>query len=188
MKNLLTLIFCIMLFGCSSVDPKTYSGQSPKMKLKEFFNGRIEGYGFFRGRSGEIYKRYYVAINASWEGNIGTVSEDFYLPDGSKLERKWTLKYVDENNFTGTAPDIVGEAKGKVEGYALNLKYTLAVERESGSTVNVNFDDWIYLQPDGSALNYSSGSKFGIDIGTIIFQFSKLKEGEEFKKSYFLDE
>ncbi len=185
MKNIITFLGVLMLLGCSSTNISQYQNTTPKINVKEFFNGKIEGHGFFQNRfTGKIEKRYYVEMTGSWNGNDGTLSEVFYLDDNTTMKRQWHLKSTDENNFTGTASDIIGTAKGQTQGFALQLNYTLAFDRGNNKTINLNFDDWIYLMQDGSAINRSVMSKFGIRLGEIIFNFRKLKSGEDFKHKF----
>ena len=172
-----------MLFGCGSTETKVYAGKAPELKLQEFLNGKIEGYGFFQGRSGEVDVRYYVQMTGKWNGKKGTLAEKFYIDDGKTNEREWKITMQDDNNFTATAADVKGTAVGTINGYAMNMKYTLIVDRD-GSKISVNMDDWIYLQPNGEALNRATMTKFGIYLGNVIFHFRKLEEGEKFKEAF----
>ena len=173
-----------MLFGCSGVDPKNYDGKEPKFVLKNFFDRDIEGFGFFQRRSGEIAERYYVQLKPSWNSNAGSLKENFYKDDGTTMHREWHLKLIDDTHFEATAADVEGVGKGEVHGYAMNLKYVLIVPR-NGSAVDVNVDDWIYLQPNGTAVNTAYMCKFGFAVGELKFAFRKLGKGEKFHESYF---
>ena len=44
---------------------------------------------------------------------------------------------------------MVGEARGRAAGNALNWAYTMDLP-VGGSTWPVNFDDWMFLNPAGS--------------------------------------
>lgn len=183
-RKLLILTILFMIFSCST-DISHYKGTQPKFNLKEFFNGKVEGYGIFHNRfNSKIEKRYYVEMTGEWKGNTGTLTEKFYLDDNTEMNRKWTLTFIDDNNFTGTADDIVGVAEGKIEGYAMQLKYTLKYDRGNNKFVNLNFNDWIYMLPDGHAINRSEMSKFGIRLGEVIFHFKKLNKNEDFKHKF----
>lgn len=183
MKKLIIIGAIFMLFGCGTTDPKVYAGKTPELKLQEFLNGKIEGYGFFQGRGGEVDLRYYVQMTGSWNGKNGTLSEKFFVDDGTTNAREWKITMKDDKSFTATAADVKGEAIGTINGYAMNMKYTLIIDRD-GSKVTVNMDDWIYLQPNGEALNRAKMTKLGIYLGDVIFHFRKLKDGEEFKEMF----
>jgi hypothetical protein len=184
MKKLFIIGALFMLFGCSGTDPKVYASQKPEMDIRDFFNGKVEGFGFFKKRGGEIDTRYYVQMTGKFSETEGTLYEKFYEDDGATSERTWTLKFKDKHNFIGTAADIEGEAIGRMEGYAMNMKYTLNIKRKSGGTVSVNMDDWIYLQPNGDALNSVKMTKLGFHVGDVMFHFRQLKEGESFRGRY----
>lgn len=186
MRKLIILGVSLMLFGCGSVDVSKYEGKEPKFTMKGFFDGNIEGYGFFQGRDGEIAERYYVQMIPTWDGNKGSLKENFYKDDGTQMVREWHLTLIDDHKFEATADDVEGVGKGEVRGYAMNMKYVLKVPRK-GSTIDVNVDDWIFLQPDGSAVNSAKMSKFGFGVGELKFAFRKLKKGEKFHESYFLN-
>ena len=92
MKNIITFLGVLMLLGCSSTNISQYQNTTPKINVKEFFNGKIEGHGFFQNRfTGKIEKRYYVEMTGSWNGNDGTLSEVFYLDDNTTMKRQWHL-------------------------------------------------------------------------------------------------
>lgn len=48
----------------------------------------------------------------------------------------------------------------------------LAVESD-GSTWNIDFDDWMFLQADSVLINKTTMSKFGINVGEVIIVFRK---------------
>jgi hypothetical protein len=42
-----------------------------------------------------------------------------------------------------------------------------------GRTYHVQFDDWMYLQPDGVLLNRARMSKLGVELGQVTLAFRK---------------
>ena len=111
-------------------------------------------------------------IHCSWQGDTGTLDEDFSYSDGTKQKRVWTLKKMADGKYIGTADDVVGEANGQVGGNALNWKYVLALPVD-GKVYNVNFDDWMYLMDDQVMLNRAVMSKFGFRLGEVTLSFHK---------------
>ena len=81
------------------------------LDLAQYFNGTVDGWGMFQDRSGKVVKRFYVRIDAKWDGNKGTLDEHFEYTDGEKQNRVWTL-VKDGDRYTGTAADVVGTAAG----------------------------------------------------------------------------
>lgn len=175
MKGILTMTSAIgLLTGCSSVQVQDYKDEKPKLVLEEYLNGPLEAHGFFQDRSGAIVKRFKVIMNATWKGAVGTLEEDFKYSDGTTSRRVWTLKKEGDGKFTGTASDVIGEAKGESAGNAFRWKYTL--DLPVGKTnYHVQFDDWMYLMEDDVMLNKSKMYKFGIELGEVTLVFIKKK-------------
>lgn len=161
-----------MLSACSTTDVAMYAKEKPSLDLKEYFNGTVDAWGMFQDRKGEVVKRFTVVIKCSWQGEVGTLDEDFTYSDGTKQKRVWTLKKQANGQYIGTAADVVGEAIGIISGNALRWKYVLALP-VGDKVYNVNFDDWMFLMDDKVMLNRAVMSKFGFKLGEITLSFSK---------------
>ena len=129
----IALGFCmtLLLGGCSSPALVQYADQKPELDLSQFFSGTIQAYGIFTDRSGEVKKRFTVLIQSNWEmvqgKKVGTLDESFEYSDGTTQKRIWRLTETAPGQFTGTADDVVGVAKGESAGNALHWAYTLAL-------------------------------------------------------------
>lgn len=163
-----------LLTGCSSVQVHDYKNEKPTLVLEDYLKGNLEAHGFFQDRSGKIVKRFKVLMKASWNGNTGTLDEDFQYSDGSKSKRVWTLRRQANGKYIGTAADVIGEATGEVAGNAFRWNYTLDLPVDD-KTYHVQFDDWMYLMEDGIMLNKSKMSKFGLYLGEVTLVFIKSK-------------
>jgi len=161
-----------LLAGCAGPKVDDYRGERPALDLAAYFNGKLDGWGIVRNRSGKVVKRFQVEITGTWQGGSGTLAEDFTYADGSKSRRVWNIVKVDANHYRGTAADVIGEAMGEARGNALQWRYVLAVPVD-GKTYNVNFDDWMYLVDDEVMLNKSDMSKYGVGLGEVILSFRK---------------
>lgn len=162
----------LALAGCGSVPVERYRDERPAMDLQRYFNGTIDAWGMFQDRSGKVVKRFYVRIDARWNGDTGILDEHFEYSDGTRSRRVWTLTRLDDNRYRGTADDVVGEAIGEVQGNALRWRYVLKLDVE-GRTWEVDFDDWMYMIDDQVMLNRSVMSKFGIRLGEVILSFRR---------------
>ncbi len=161
-----------LIAGCAAPGVEAYRDQRPVLDLRQYFDGEIEAQGMFQNRSGEVVRRFTVAIKGSWQGNVGTLEEDFFYSDGTTDRRVWTITRIDEHNYTGTADDVIGEATGKAYGNALHWRYVLALEVDD-KTYKVDFDDWMYLVDDEVMLNRSEMRKFGFRLGEVTLAFKK---------------
>ncbi|MES9993670.1 MAG: DUF3833 domain-containing protein [Candidatus Thiodiazotropha sp.] len=168
----MALLTAITLTGCAGVDVSTYRSERPLLKLEEYFNGTIDGWGMFQKRDGTVVKRFKVVVEASWEGDEGVLDEWFTYSDGSKQQRIWRLTKIGEDEYTGTADDVVGLAQGRVSGNALQWAYSLRLP-VGEKVYEVYFDDWMYLQEEGVLLNRSVMKKFGFRLGEVILFFKR---------------
>jgi len=173
--RLFALLSLVLLAGCSSVDPQVYRKEQPALDLARYFAGTLEGHGMVLDRGGEVQRRFVVLIRATWNGDVGTLDEDFTWSDGKKERRVWTLRRsaADVSRWIGTAPDVIGEAQGVVAGNALNWRYTLDLATDSGR-YKVAFDDWMFLIDDRVMLNRAVMSFFGVRVGEVLISFRKL--------------
>ncbi len=166
------LLLCIGLASCSQVDVQTYSQEKPTLELREFFEGRVEAWGMFQKRSGEVTKRFHVVINGHSEGRRLILDESFTYSDGTTQKRVWTLTPAGLGQWRGTAGDVVGEALGEVAGNALRWKYVLNLPVD-GKEYEVHLDDWMYLLDKNTMINRSLMTKFGVEVGQITLFFRK---------------
>ena len=171
--RLFTLVLLMAaLGGCAGVDPQTYAQENPTLDLFRYFSGDVDAWGHFSDRSGKVVKRFTVAIRGTVAGDTLTLDERFSYSDGSKSQRVWTIRRTAPGQYTGTADDVIGSARGVTAGNALQWNYVLALPVD-GRTWQVDFDDWMYLQDETMMLNKSVMSKFGIRLGEVLLAFRK---------------
>ncbi|NBU58444.1 MAG: DUF3833 domain-containing protein [Betaproteobacteria bacterium] len=161
-----------LLAGCSSVSPAKYSQQGPKFSFRDYFDGTVDAWGMFQSRDGEVIKRFKVTLKGTWEGQNGTLDENFVYADGTTEHRIWKIRQTGPDSYTATAGDIVGEAQGEEAGPAIRYRYTMAIP-VSGSTYQFQFDDWMYQIDDDVVLNRATMSKFGVQLGEVTLSFRK---------------
>lgn len=161
-----------LVAACSSPKPEQYAAQLPKLDVERYFNGTLDAHGMFQDRSGDVIKRFVVTMRCSWQGDTGTLDEDFVYADGTKQKRVWTLKKTGDGRFTATAPDVVGTAEGIVSGNALLWKYVLALPVD-GKVINVDMEDWMFLIDENVMLNRTAMSKYGVGLGNVTISFTR---------------
>ena len=172
MKLLAAIAFSLGLSACASTGVEQYRDEQPPLDLQQYLNGRLDAWGIFQGRSGEVKKRFHVVIDAHWEAGTGTLDEHFSWSDGTTTRRVWTLVRQPDGTYRGTADDVVGTAIGTVAGNALRWQYVLALPVD-GKVYNVNFDDWMFLMDDKVMMNRSYMSKWGFNLGEVTLSFMK---------------
>ena len=189
-----------LLTGCAGPQIADYAAEKPTLDMRQYFNGTLDAYGVFTDRSGKVVKRFTVVMTCQWVDNTGTLDEDFSYSDGTKSRRIWTLVRTPDGKYTGTAADVIGTAQGEEKGNAFRWGYTLdlpvdgpaaagpppgkdapsggSAVREATNvgaqrTVEVQFDDWMYLMNDKVMLNKAVMSKFGFKLGEVTLSFVK---------------
>lgn len=172
-RALLGLLAAGTLGACASAPtPADYAAATPKLDLRSYFNGPLTAHGIFTDRSGKVVRRFTVKMTGTWSGNQGVLDEDFSYSDGRKERRVWRLTDLGGGRYSGRADDVVGEAVGMAAGNALNWRYTLALKLDE-RTIEVQFDDWMYLMDERVMLNKAVMSKFGIYLGEVTLAFTK---------------
>jgi hypothetical protein len=173
MKRLFLLALCTLtaLAGCASVDINDYRANQPVLDVATFFSGTIDGWGMVQDRAGKVQRRFYVQIDAKWNGDHGTLDEHFRYDDGKLQQRVWTI-VKSGDHYVGTAGDIVGEAEGTASGNALHWNYVLALPIDD-KVWNIDMDDWMYLIDDRTLLNHTGMSKLGVHVGDVTLAMRK---------------
>ena len=165
-----------LLVGCAGPQVSDYTAEKPILDLRQYFTGTVDAYGIFTDRSGKVVKRFTVEMICTWSGvpgqEVGVLDEYFTYSDGTKDRRVWTLKRGADGKYIGTAGDVLGVANGEVKGNAFRWGYTLLLPVD-GKTIEVQFDDWMYLMNDKIMLNKAEMSKFGFKLGEVTLTFVK---------------
>jgi len=161
----------LLLAGCTT-SVRDYAGREPQLDLREYFDGPLVAWGIVQNRSGEMTRSFRVDMVGRWDGDTGVLEEDFVWSDGELERRVWTFRRLDQHTYTGTAADVIGEARGEAFGNALQWRYTLALPWNDG-TINVVLDDWMWLIQDDVLVNRSEIRKFGFRVGEVTIFFQK---------------
>ena len=152
--------------------PEDFKGTEPSIKIEEYFNGQVKAWGLLQNRSGKVTRQFKADMFGKFENNILTLEEDFYWTDGEKQKRTWKIEKLDENNYKGSASDVVGNARGFQYGSAFKFEYDLLVPFKS-KNIKVSFDDWIFKQDEKVAINRATLTKFGFKVGELTVFFLK---------------
>ena len=172
MKNSLLVLVLFLMSGCSNMSVEQYRDSTPQLVLEDYFLGETRAWGIFQNRNGDVERQFTVDILGKMvDGNL-VLEEDFIYADGTLDRRVWTIKKIDGKHYEGRASDVIGHATGHVSGNSLNWSYTLDLPYKDG-TIEVQFDDWMFLQPDGVLLNKAKMTKFGFYLGEVTLVFKR---------------
>ena len=166
------IVFITNLILKKNMNPKDFIGTKPTIKIEEYFNGQVKAWGLLQNRRGKVTRQFKANMFGKFESDILTLEEDFYWTDGEKQKRTWKIEKLDENSYKGSAPDVVGNAKGFQYGSAFKFEYDLLVPFKS-KNIKVSFDDWIFKQDEKVAINRATLTKFGFKVGELTVFFLK---------------
>lgn len=171
LKGFWFIVVATLISACSA-DIDEYQTQAPRFDLFSYFDGEVHAWGMVQDYRNKQARRFTVVIEGSVRGDTLTLNEDFIYADGETDNRVWTISREGEGYYTGYADDILGEAKGREVGNALQWKYDfeLAVD---GTNVEVTFDDWLYRQDSKRVFNLTSITKLGVEVGRVTLFFEK---------------
>jgi len=172
MRLLLPFFLILLLNNCSEMKPEDYKNTKPVFKIEEYFQGNVKAWGMLQGRSGEVKRQFVADMKGEFDGENLILNETFIWNDGEKQERRWVIKKVGDNRYEGTAPDVIGVAKGVSFGSAFKFEYKLKVPYKN-KEIGIRFDDWIFQQDEKTAINKATLSKFGFKVGELTVFFVK---------------
>ncbi len=162
-----------MLSACTSPKLDSYTETEPKMDVKDYFNGPIKAWGIVQDWRGKVVSRFDVTMVGSWEGDVGTLKEEFVYYDEDKTQqRTWTITKNNDGTYQGTAGDILDTAIGKTNGSAMNWAYRMDLPVD-GSVYRITFDDWMWQMNDGVLINRSYLKKFGLTVAELTLFMKK---------------
>lgn len=176
MLKRLILVATFALAACGQPDVKDFRTEEPKLDVREFFKGHVVAFGTITDYAGDITDRVFVDMDGQWEGNNGTLKEHFRYADGTTEDRTWKLQVNEDGiHVLGTREDVIGQAKGKQEGNALFMEYTLK-RKVDGDEMEFTTDDRLYLIDPQYMINEIRLKKYGVTVATINLGFHRLNE------------
>ena len=150
----------------SAQHPADYK-DGPTFDLRERLNGALICEGVIYGPTGRVTSRFVADVDASWQGNVGTMTEHFHYDSGTVQDRVWTLTLGNDGRIRAEAPDVVGTGTGQQDGSAVGLNYRIRLTDAAGGHV-LDVTDWMYLLSNGSIMNRSQFRKFGIRVAELV--------------------
>ena len=172
MRLLYLFILLCFTVSCTNMKPEDYKETKPILKIEEYFLGNVKAWGVLQDRSGVVKRNFTADMVGSFEENNFILNENFNWNDGEIQQRRWIIKKIDDHNYEGTAPDVVGIAKGQSYGSAFKFEYNLIIPFKN-KKITVRFDDWIYKQDEQVAINRAIITKFGFKVGELTVFFLK---------------
>ena len=107
--------------------PEDFKGKEPRLIIENYLSGNVKAWGVLQNRSGKVTRQFSADLDGKWDGKQLILDEKFNWDDGEVQTRQWQITKIDDNNYEGTAGDVVGKAKG----YSC-LLYTSPSPRDRG--------------------------------------------------------
>lgn len=167
---LITIVLMTMrshFLGFRSQKPADLAGRGPAFDLRTHLSGPILCEGVIYGPTGRVTSRFVADMFGEWDGNTGTLKETFRYDSGAVQDRCWTLRLGNDGTIVATAPDVVGQGSGVAEGPAVQMHYSIKLDEEAGGHV-LKVTDWMYLMDNGTIMNRSQFTKFGITVAELV--------------------
>lgn len=171
LKLILLCCTAFLITSCST-HITDYKETTPKFDIKRYFTGDLIAYGMVQDYSNQVTRRFCVELKGTWLENQGELAEVFYFNDGEISYRTWQLTKLANDEYSGTAEDVVGTATGKQSGYAFQWQYQLLVPIGE-DTYQFSMDDWMYQLDEHRVFNRTTMNKFGVKAAEITLFFDK---------------
>jgi hypothetical protein len=160
-------------FGFMAQKPSDYKDVGTAFDIREALNGDIQCEGVVYGPLGRVNTRFVALMHAKWDGNVGSMTEEFTYDTGETLSREWQLTVTDDTHFSATAADIIGTGVGVQMGSGVQLKYTLVLAEDAGGHA-LNVTDWMYMMGNDTIMNRSQMYKYGVKVAELVATMRKV--------------
>lgn len=138
--------------------------------------GKTVGEGSFSAING-TNRSFTAYLDGSWDGETLTLVEDFEYDDGETDKKTWRLTKLENGEYSGTREDVVGTARGYMDGEAFRLEYTVVLPGEDGGKgMTVKFRDVLVRQADGVIINKATVGKWGFRVGKVDLTITPVAE------------
>ncbi|HQU08570.1 MAG TPA: DUF3833 family protein [Opitutales bacterium] len=177
MKKILSLLLMATLglfaTSCCKKDSCNQACLTPKLDVREFFNGPLEILGVELTWCGHERAHFQGTATCSWIGNEGTVSQHLTASDGQEINESWTMTLIDDKHFTGKGDTIIGEAKGFQTGNMAYARYEMKLTDKEGKTMTFDMHEHDYLVSNDTVICTIKLKKWGLPMGHMIFVVRK---------------
>ena len=85
---------------------------------------------------------------------------------GHDTVRDWHMRRLGDGHFEATANDVAGAAQGSSSGRTFHWTWILAT-KPGNCLFNVSMEQWMYLADNGTLMNRTVITKFGVRLEEI---------------------
>jgi hypothetical protein len=140
--------------------------------FEDYFHGAVRGRGIVQDRFGRLRAAFLVDMQGYWRGADFVLDELFRFRDGKTQRRTWRVTRGAGGRYWVAADDVVGIGQGIGDGTQIRWRYRLRVPI-GRLRMAYAFDDRMFLMEDGSILDVSDMSKFGIRCARLVLSLKR---------------
>ena len=165
---------CSVLAGCGKpMKVERFAGTTPAFDPLVYWTGHTHSWGVVENRSGAPSEIVQTDCVGEAEGPDGLhMRQTLTEGDGTVAHRDWHLRRLAAGHFTATANDMVGVADGVAAGRVFHWTWVWAT-KPGNALSNVTMSQWMYGMADGTMMNRTTISKFGVIVAEVSEQFSR---------------
>lgn len=172
--RILTITLILFLTACGLKSLDEIALEQPVFNPQKHLVGKFKGYGIFFDRQGNRATSFEIDLNGKLQDDKIILNELLKYQDGETLTRVYTISKTGNDEYQATASNGLKEpAKITAKGDTLKWEYDLEIKNKDSSFI-LHFDDYMFLQKDGSILNRSIATKFGIHVGDLFMNIKRL--------------
>ncbi len=147
----------------------------PQLKLEEFFDGPVKGFGFMHTRFGKLAQQFDISPDGQWNQKTKelALTETYQFDDGHRDDLKWQIRKLSDTRYRGAEDRIKGAAEGEQSAHHFRWRYVRDVPQKGGKSTRLTFDDCFYLQASNLLMARASVSRFGFEVGIITVSYIK---------------
>jgi hypothetical protein len=135
-----------------------------------FWTGHTASWGVIENRDGAPTTIITTSTDATAEGVNGLHMVQHVTTGGHDTVRDWYMRRLGDGHFEATANDVVGAARGSSSGRTFHWTWILATN-PGNCLFNVSMEQWMYLADNGTLMNRTVITKFGVRLAEISEQF-----------------
>ncbi len=144
-----------------------------RFQPERFFAGRTRSSGVFANTVGKPRQRFTTECRGRRRGDTLWLDQIFRYDDGRTQQRRWQIRRIDVVRYVGRANDVVGEARGKVDGATFQFAYVVAL-KPGNPLFNVRLNQTMTLQRDGTVENRATIRKLGVVLSRVTERFRRV--------------
>ena len=164
---------CILLGALLISSAPDAAAAETRFRPEQFFAGSTRSSGVFENTVGKPRQRFTTECRGRRRGDTLWLDQIFRYDDGRTQQRQWQIRRVDAVRYVGRANDVVGEARGKVDGATFQFAYTVALQ-PGNPLFNVRLDQTMTLQRDGTVENRATIRKLGVVLSRVTERFRRV--------------